>query len=95
MFRLVEALKAENPHPSHHQSAQGQSNSQKSLSELEKTINALKLVIEKLQTENKRLKTKPTIGLQPTASSERLKVGYNICWAIFINFYTSDFDCLV
>jgi hypothetical protein len=74
VYRLVDALKAEKPITSL-ANASYRTNSQKSLGELEKTINALKVVIDKLQSENKKLKSKPHSGtLPPTASSERLKV---------------------
>jgi len=56
------------------------SSSKKSLGELERTISALKQVIDKLQSENKRLKVKPSGGPHGVlVSNDRLKVGANFC----------------
>jgi len=83
----VDALKAEKP-MDQSSGAAGKANahSQKSLSELEKTINALKTVIDKLQTENKRLKSKPP---STAGSSEKLKVNH----VKIIVFCASIFNC--
>jgi len=68
--KLVDALKSDQPESNI--STNSKVSSQKSLNELERTILALKQVIDKLQCENKRLKTKPNNG-KPTSSNERLK----------------------
>lgn len=68
---MVEALKSEKPLVAH---SDADKKSQKSLSELEKTINALKGVISKLQSENKKLQMRPPPTVSNVVSSEKLKV---------------------
>lgn len=73
IFRIVDALKAEKPFAGQKYSSM---KSCKPLSELERTITALKQVIDKLQQENKKLKIR-TDSNAPTgrvAASERLRV---------------------
>jgi hypothetical protein len=69
---MIDALKTEKPVPGENAAA-ADKRSQKSLNEFEKTITALKQVIEKLQLENKKLKHRPPSGTT-SASSEKLKV---------------------
>ncbi|XP_021960542.2 centrosomal protein of 290 kDa [Folsomia candida] len=68
--KMVEALKSEKPLVAH---SDADKKSQKSLSELEKTINALKGVISKLQSENKKLQMRPPPTVSNVVSSEKLK----------------------
>lgn len=75
LCRIVDALKIDKTLPGQKQSS---TRSNKPLGELERTITALKQVIEKLQTENKKLKTRTDMGggssITKTASTERLRV---------------------
>jgi len=72
--KIVDAMKAEKSLPGH-KSASFKSLAHKPLGELERTISALKQVIDKLQAENKRLKTSrsDTSTIPRAISSERLK----------------------
>jgi predicted RNase H-like nuclease (RuvC/YqgF family) len=82
---LVEVLKAEKPR--NDERSAGTSNktsSQRSLGELERTISALKSVIEKLQTENKRLKKPGVPQAKPSTSTEKLKVQKQTLYSCFI-----------
>ena len=80
-YRLVEVLKCEKPSSSkgRHDDETRSAKTSRSLGELERTISALKSVIEKLQDENKRLKIRPS-NLKPNkfsnTGSEKLKVNY-------------------
>lgn len=82
--RFVDALKAEKALPGQ---KGGSVKAYRPLGELERTITALKQVIEKLQAENQRLKGSRSDSIvSRTVTSERLRVilniGYEMHWIV-------------
>lgn len=71
--------------PSSSENFQQGSNTKKTVHELEKTLCVLKRIIEKLQSENKRLKSKNSHRL--TQQVYDIKIYFQVLSSFFLNIY--------